>query len=115
MDSKYIGAVVEKKLDVVASYATVSSVTALPVDKQTVYATISTAQTLGMASAGAANDGHTTTVYILPSAAVALAIPTSGNYISMCGSSFTTTANKWVEFNFTSVAGKWHIAKLEQE
>lgn len=61
------------------------------------------------------SNGKTITAYVYSDGAYTITIPTSGDYVSMCGSSYVTKPGTWVEFNLTCVSGKWHISKLEQE
>lgn len=105
----------KQKIDRVRSYVTTTSLSSLSPDAEVIYATISSNQTLGVSGVGESYNGRSLTVYVLPSGAFTITIPTTGDYVSMCGSRLTTVSDQWVEFNLTCVAGKWHIAKLEQE
>lgn len=64
---------------------------------------------------GTAYDTWSIYVAIYCSSARTITIPTSGNYISMIGSSLTCPAGKWTELHLKCLGGKWRIAKLEQE
>lgn len=97
------------------SYTTATTVANLNVDYQTIYVTLSENASLSVNGGGTAYNGRSITAYVYTSSSVTITIPTSGNYVSMCGSSFTTTAGGWVEFSLVCVKGVWHIAKLEQE
>ena len=97
------------------SYKTATTVANLNVDYQTIYVTLSENASLSVSGGGTAYNGRSITAYVYTDSSVTITIPTSGNYVSMCGSSFTTTAGGWVEFSLVCVKGVWHIAKLEQE
>lgn len=103
------------KLDRDESYGTASTVTGLDVNKRFIYVTLSSNAVLSMNGANTSYNGRSITAFVYCSVAKTITIPTSGNYVSMCGSSYTCPAGKWVEFNLTCIDGKWHIAKLEQE
>lgn len=105
----------KKKLNQLESYITYSKVSLLDPEYSNIYVTLNANDTLGMADYGTKLNGRTVTVFVYCSSARTITIPTSGNYVSMCGSSYTCPAGKWVEFNLTCIDGKWHIAKLEQE
>lgn len=95
----------------------ISNLNVIPAGYDIVTCTLNTNTSITVENAGMAEyNGRTVSVYVLcGTTARTITIPTTGNYISMCGSSYTCPANKWVEFNLTCVDGKWHIAKLEQE
>ena len=97
------------------SYTTATTVALLDADYQTIYVTLSENASLSASGGGTAYNGRIINAYVYTDSSVTITIPTSGNYVSMCGSSFTTTAGGWVEFSLVCVGGKWHIAKLEQE
>lgn len=103
------------KLDKVDSYATASSISNLDVTKKVIYVALTANGSLSANNAGAAYNGQSFSVKIYCSSARAITIPTSGNYVSMCGSSYTCPAGKRVEFHFEGINGQWWIAKLEQE
>lgn len=103
------------KLDKVNSYATASSISNLDVTKDIIYVELAANGSLSANNAGAAYNGHSFSVKIYCPAQHVITIPTTGNYVSMCGSSFTCPAGKRVEFSFEGVNGQWWIAKLEQE
>lgn len=103
------------KMDRLRSYTTATTVASLNVNYEVIYVTLSANASLSVSGTGTTYDGRTITAYVYCSSARTITIPTSGSYISMCGSSFTCPAGKWVEFNLTCIAGIWHIAKLEQE
>lgn len=103
------------KMNRLESYTTATTVANLNVDYQTIYVTLSENASLSVNGGGTAYNGRSITAYVYTSSSVTITIPTSGNYVSMCGSSFTTTADGWVEFSLVCVDGKWHIAKLEAE
>ena len=103
------------KMNRLESYTTATTVASLDVNYQTIYVTLSANASLSANSTGSAYNGRSITAYVYTSSSVTITIPTSGNYVSMCGSSFTTTAGGWVEFSLVCVSGKWHIAKLEAE
>ena len=103
------------KMNRLESYTTATTVASLDVNYQTIYVTLSANASLSANSTGSAYNGRSITAYVYTSSSVTITIPTSGNYVSMCGSSFTTTAGGWVEFSLVCVNGIWHIAKLEAE
>lgn len=102
------------KLDKVDSYVTASSISNLDVTKKVIYVALTANGSLSV-NAGAAYNGQSFSVKIYCSAARTITIPTSGNYVSMCGSSYTCPAGKRVEFHFEGINGQWWIAKLEQQ
>lgn len=99
----------------IESYTTATTVASLDVNYKTIYVTLSANASLSASSTGSAYNGRSITAYVYTASSVTITIPTSGNYVSMCGSSFTTTAGGWVEFSLVCVNGVWHIAKLEAE
>lgn len=103
------------KMDRLESYTTATTVASLDVNYQTIYVTLSENASLSASNTGAAYNGRSITAYVYTSSEITITIPTSGDYVSMCGSSFTTTADGWVEFSLVCVNGVWHIAKLEAE
>lgn len=103
------------KMDRLESYTTATTVASLDVNYQTIYVTLSENASLSVSGTGTTYNGRTITAYVYTSSSVTITIPTSGDYVSMCGSSFTTTADGWVEFSLVCVNGVWHIAKLEAE
>ena len=103
------------KMDRLESYTTATTVASLDVNYQTIYVTLSENASLSASSTGTTYNGRSITAYVYTSSSVTITIPTSGDYVSMCGSSFTTTAGGWVEFSLVCVNGIWHIAKLEAE
>lgn len=106
----------KKKLDRVGSRTTATSVANLDVTYETILVTLSNNDSLSANLTGDDAEGLETHVFVLASGGDrTITIPTTGNYLSMCGSSYTCPAGKWVEFSLKCVAGIWHIAKLEQE
>lgn len=104
------------KMDMFQSYTTATSVASINANYQKVKVTLSANGTLSMSATGASMNGRSVTAYILASGANrTVTIPTSGSYISMCGSSVTIPSGKWTELNMECIDGVWHIAKLEQE
>lgn len=103
------------KMDYLDSYTTATTVTNLNVNFQSIYVTLSNNATLSAKFTGSSLNGRSITVFVYTPSSVTITIPTTGDYVSMCGSSYTTKAGGWVEFSLTCVAGLWHIAKLEQE
>lgn len=103
------------KMDRLESYTTATTVASLNVNYQTIYVTLSENASLSASGTGSAYNGRSITAYVYTSSEITITIPTSGDYVSMCGSSFTTTADEWVEFSLVCVNGVWHIAKLEAE
>ena len=93
---------------------TVTTLANLPVDKRSITATLSAATTLSVASG--MQVGEELMIRCVPSAAFTQAIPNSGAYASMSGTSITTTANKPFEINIWCYAsGKYSIAVKEQD
>lgn len=103
------------KVDRLRRYASTTTCNALNVDYEIHYVNLSANATLSVSASGTGYNGRTITAFIYCAAARTIAIPTTGSYISMCGSSYTCPAGRWVEFNLTCVNGIWHIARLEQE
>lgn len=103
------------KMNRLESYTTATTVASLDVNYQTIYVTLSENASLSASGTGSAYNGRSITAYVYTGSSVTITIPTSGDYVSMCGSSFTTTADGWVEFSLVCVNGVWHIAKLEAE
>lgn len=99
----------------IESYTTATTVASLDVNYKTIYVTLSANASLSASGTGSAYNGRSITAYVYTASSVTITIPTSGDYVSMCGSSFTTTAGGWVEFSLVCVNGVWHIAKLEAE
>ena len=99
----------------IESYTTATTVASLDVNYKTIYVTLSENASLSASGTGSAYNGRSITAYVYTASSVTITIPTSGDYISMCGSSFTTTEDGWVEFSLVCVNGVWHIAKLEAE
>ena len=99
----------------IESYTTATTVASLDVNYKTIYVTLSANASLSASGTGVAYNGRSITAYVYTASSVTITIPTSGDYVSMCGSSFTTTADGWVEFSLVCVNGVWHIAKLEAE
>lgn len=99
----------------IESYTTATTVASLDVNYQTIYVTLSENASLSVSGTGSAYNGRSITAYVYTDSSVTITIPTSGDYVSMCGPSFTTTADGWVEFSLVCVNGIWHIAKLEAE
>lgn len=93
---------------------TVTTLANLPVDKRSITATLSAATTLSVASG--MQIGEELMIRCVPSAVFTQAIPNSGAYVSMSGTSITTTANKPFEINVWCYAsGKYSIAVKEQD
>lgn len=103
------------KMNRLESYTTATTVASLNVNYQTIYVTLSANASLSASGTGTSYNGRSITAYVYTASSVTITIPTSGDYVSMCGSSFTTKAGGWVEFSLVCVNGKWHIAKLEAE
>lgn len=93
---------------------TVTTLANLPISKRSVTATLSAATTLSVQSG--MQIGEELMIRCVPSAAFTQAIPNSGAYVSMSGTSITTTANKPFEINIWCYAsGKYSIAVKEQD
>lgn len=103
------------KMDRIRSYTTATTVVSLNVNYEIIYVTLTANSSLSASATGTTYNGYSITAYVYTDASYTITIPTTGNYVSMCGSSFTTVAGGWVEFNLTCINGIWHIAKLEQE
>lgn len=92
---------------------TVTTLANLPISKRSITATLSAATTLSVQSG--MQIGEELMIMCVPSAAFTQAIPNSGAYVSMSGTSITTTANKPFEINIWCYAsGKYSIAVKEQ-
>ena len=93
---------------------TVTTLANLPISRRSITATLSAATTLSVASG--MQVGEELMIRCVPSAAFIQAIPNSGYYVSMSGTSITTTANKPFEINIWCYAsGKYSIAVKEQD
>jgi hypothetical protein len=93
---------------------TVTTLANLPISKRSITATLSAATTLSVQSG--MQIGEELMIRCVPSAAFTQAIPNSGDYVSMSGTSITTTANKPFEINIWCYAsGKYSIAVREQD
>lgn len=93
---------------------TVTTLANLPISKRSITATLSAATTLSVASG--MQVGEELMIRCVPSAAFTQAIPNSGDYVSMSGTSISTTANKPFEINIWCYAsGKYSIAVKEQD
>lgn len=91
---------------------TVTTLANLPISKRSITATLSAATTLSVQSG--MQIGEELMIRCVPSAAFTQAIPNSGAYVSMSGTSITTTANKPFEINIWCYAsGKYSIAVKE--
>ena len=93
---------------------TVTTLANLPISKRSITATLSAATTLSVQSG--MQIGEELMIRCVPSAVFTQAIPNSGAYESMSGTSITTTANKPFEINIWCYAsGKYSIAVKEQD
>lgn len=93
---------------------TVTTLANLPITKRSITATLSAATILSVASG--MQIGEELMIRCVPSAVFTQAIPNSGAYVSMSGTSITTTANKPFEINIWCYAsGKYSIAVKEQD
>lgn len=93
---------------------TVTTLASLPISKRSITATLSAATTLSVASG--MQIGEELMIRCVPSAVFTQAIPNSEAYVSMSGTSITTTANKPFEINIWCYAsGKYSIAVKEQD
>lgn len=93
---------------------TVTTLASLPISKRSITATLSAATTLSVASG--MQIGEELMIRCVPSAVFTQAIPNSGAYVSMSGTSITTTANKPFEINIWCYdSGKYSIAVKEQD
>lgn len=93
---------------------TVTTLANLPISKRSITATLSAATTLSVQSG--MQIGEELMIRCVPSAVFTQAIPNSGAYVSMSGTSITTTANKPFEINIWCYASdKYSIAVKEQD
>lgn len=93
---------------------TVTTLAHLPISRRSITATLSAATTLSVQSG--MQIGEELMIRCVPSAAFTQAIPNSGAYVSMSGTSITTTANKPFEINIWCYASdKYSIAVKEQD
>lgn len=93
---------------------TVTTLANLPISRRSITATLSAATTLSVQSG--MQIGEELMIRCVPSAAFTQAIPNSGAYVSMSGTSITTTANKPFEINIWCYAsGEYSIAVKEQD
>lgn len=104
------------KLDRIGSYTTATTVANLNANYETIeISNLSANASLSVNLVGTTYNGWDINVFIYCSSARTITIPTSGNYISMIGSSLSCPAGKWTELNLHCAGGKWRIAKLEQQ
>lgn len=93
---------------------TVTTLANLPISKRSITATLSAATILSVQSG--MQIGEELMIRCVPSAVFTQAIPNSGAYVSMSGTSITTTANKPFEINIWCYASdKYSIAVKEQD
>lgn len=93
---------------------TVTTLANLPISERSITATLSAATTLSVQPG--MQVGEELMIRCVPSAAFTQAIPNTGDYVSMRGTSITTTANKPFEINIWCYAsGKYSIAVKEQD
>lgn len=93
---------------------TVTTLANLPISKRSITATLSAATTLSVASG--MQIGEELMIRCVPSAVFTQAIPNSGAYVSMSGTSIITTANEPFEINIWCYAsGKYSIAVKGQD
>lgn len=93
---------------------TVTTLANLPISKRSITATLSAATTLSVQSG--MQIGEELMIRCVPSAAFTQAIPNSGAYVSMSGTSITTTANNPFEINIWCYASdKYSIAVKKQD
>lgn len=93
---------------------TVTTLANLPISKRSITATLSAATTLSVQSG--MQIGEELMIRCVPSAPFTQAIPNSGAYVSMSGTSITTTANKPFEINIWCYAsGEYSIAVKKQD
>lgn len=106
----------KKKLDRIGSSTTATTVANLDANYENIeISNLSANASLSVNLVGTNYNGWDINVFIYCSSARTITIPTSGNYISMIGSSLSCPAGKWTELNLHCSGGKWRIAKLEQE
>lgn len=106
----------KKKLDRIGSYTTATTVADLNANYETIeISNLSANASLSVNLVGTTYNGWDINVFIYCSSARTITIPTSGNYVSMIGSSLSCPAGKWTELNLHCSGGKWRIAKLEQQ
>lgn len=104
----------KKTVDRLIGVNTVTTLANLPISKRSITATLSAATTLSVQSG--MQIGEELMIRCVPSAVFTQAIPNSGAYVSMSGTSITTTANKPFEINIWCYAsGKYSIAVKEQD
>lgn len=104
----------KKTMDRLIGVNTVTTLANLPISKRSITATLSAATTLSVQSG--MQIGEELMIRCVPSAAFTQAIPNSGAYVSMSGTSITTTANKPFEINIWCYASdKYSIAVKEQD
>ena len=95
-------------LNIGASLNTVTTLANLPVDKGTVYATLSAASTISLASAMIA--GQIVDVIIIPSANFTLPVPSTGAWSSNFGTSLKLNSGQVVKLTITCyTSGKYVI------
>lgn len=91
---------------------TVTTLASLPISKRSITATLSAAATLSVQSG--MQVGEELMIRCVPSATFVQAIPNSGDYVSMSGTSITAMANRPFEINIWCYAsGKYSITVKE--
>lgn len=95
-------------------YNLTNSLTVTPQNSNNFIVSLSSNASISV-SGSVAYPGQELFIVVNPTAAVTITIPTAGSFVSMCGSSYTCTAGKQVEFSLKCVDSRWRIAKLEQE
>lgn len=106
----------KKKLDRYGSKTTATTVANLDANYENIeISNLSANASLSVNLTGTAYDTWSIYLAIYCSSARTITIPTSGNYVSMIGSSLTCPAGKWTELHLKCLGGKWRIAKLEQK
>lgn len=111
----FLKATDKKKLDRIGSFTTATTVANLDVNYETIDVTLAANASLSVNAVGASYNGLGIHVVVFCPSARTITIPTTGNYRSMCGSSYACPAGKRVEFHLKCISGVWLIAKLEEE
>lgn len=112
-----MSAIDKKKLDRYGSKATATTVANLDVDCETVYVTLTGNDSISAKIVGNAAYEclHTHFIVLASGGDRTVTIPTSGSYLSMCGSNVTIPSGKSYEFDIKQINNVWRIAMIEQE
>lgn len=105
----------KQKLDRQESSNYTTNISNINTDRQCTYVSLTSNGTLNARTKGTECNGKIAILLVHTPSSVTITIPTTGDYISMCGSSYTTKANSYTKFQLTGINGKWLIEMVEQK